>query len=412
MKNVIAVTFRRRGPPLCTMRAMRMVWMLSATQALCMSGSFLFVLLGGIIGTHLAPTPALATLPVSLLVAGVAASVVPAGLLIRRFGRRPVFVGSALQAAAGCVLAGYAVATGRYALFCAAAFLLGANNAVVMQYRFAATEYVEAARASRAIAVVLSGALVAAWLGPELAVRTADLVPAAHYAGSFYAGTGLYVLAALLLARLKGAAPAGALDSEPTRPLREIAAQPVFQVAVLAALTSYAVMSFIMTATPISMHVVDGHDEVATARVIQVHLLAMYLPSLASGWIIGRFGDRPVIVAGTLLMIACVAIAFFAGHAVFHYGLALGVLGLGWNLLFIAATTLLTKTYRRGERIQAQTLNDFLVFGAQAVASLMAGVAVTTIGWEGLNLATLPLLAAVLLATLALGRRPVAAPAR
>jgi MFS family permease len=183
-------------------------------------------------------------------------------------------------------------------------------------------------------------------------------------------------------------------------------------VAVLAALTSYAVMSFIMTATPISMHVVDGHDEVATARVIQVHLLAMYLPSLASGWIIGRFGDRPVIMAGTVLMIACVGIAFVAGHAVFHYGLALGVLGLGWNLLFIAATTLLTKTYRRGERIQAQTLNDFLVFGAQAVASLMAGVAVTTIGWEALNLATLPLLAAVLLATLALGRWPATAPAR
>jgi MFS family permease len=391
------------------MRAMRPVWLLSATQALCMSGSFLFVLLGGIIGTHLAPTPALATLPVSVLIAGLAMSVVPAGVLIHRFGRRAVFVGSALQAAAGCVLAGYAITTGRYWLFCAAAFLLGANNAVVMQYRFAATEYVEAARASRAIAVVMSGALVAAWLGPELAVRTADLVPSAHYAGSFYAGTGLYLVAALLLARIGGAPPAAAADPAPPRRLREIAAQPVFRVAVLAALVSYTVMSFIMTATPISMHVVDGHDEVATARVIQVHLLGMYLPSLASGWIIAKFGDRPVIVAGTLLMAGCVAIAVYAGHGVVHYGWALGVLGFGWNLLFIAATTLLTKTYRRGERIQAQTLNDFLVFGAQAVASLLAGIAVTTIGWERLNLATLPLLVAVLLATLALGRRPALA---
>ena len=388
---------------------MRPVWMLSATQALCMSGSFLFVLLGGIIGSHLAPTPALATLPVSVLIAGLAASVVPAGVLIHRFGRRAVFVGSALQAAAGCVLAGYAISTGRYWLFCAAAFLLGANNAVVMQYRFAATEYVEAARASRAIAVVMSGALVAAWLGPELAVRTAGLLPSAHYAGSFYAGTGLYLVAAVLLSRMGGSTPAAAADADPPRRLRDIAAQPVFRVAVLAALASYTVMSFIMTATPISMHVVDGHDEFATARVIQVHLLGMYLPSLGSGWIIAKFGDRPVIVAGALLMAGCVAIAVFAGHGVIHYGWALGVLGLGWNLLFIAATTLLTKTYRRGERIQAQTLNDFLVFGAQAVASLLAGVAVTTIGWERLNLATLPLLAAVLLATLALVRRPAAA---
>ena len=391
------------------MRAMRPVWMLSATQALCMSGSFLFFLLGGIIGSHLTPTPALATLPVSVMIAGLAASVVPAGLLIHRFGRRAVFVGSALQAAGGCILAGYAISTQRFWLFCAAAFLLGSNNAVVMQYRFAATEYVEAGHASRAIAVVMCGALAAAWLGPELAVRTADLVPSARHAGSFYSATGLYLVAAVLLSRISAAAPAGAPDLAPPRPLREIAAQPVFQVAVLAALASYTVMSFIMTATPISMHIVDGHDEVATARVIQAHLLGMYLPSLGSGWIIAKFGDRPVIVAGTLLMTVCVAIAVYAGHGVAHYGWALGVLGLGWNLLFIAATTLLTKTYTRGERVYAQTLNDFLVFGAQATASLLAGVAVTTIGWERLNLATLPLLAAVLLATLAISRRPIAA---
>ena len=385
---------------------MRTVWLLSTTQALCMSGSFLFVLLGGIIGSHLAPTPALATLPVSLLVVGLAASVVPAGALIHRFGRRTVFAGSALQAAAGCVLAGYAVATGRFWLFCAAAFLLGSNNAVVMQYRFAATEYVEPARASRAIAVVMTGALIAAWLGPEVAVRYADLVPGAHHAGSFYAGALLFVAAGVLLSRIPASPPGVAADTAPPRRLAEIAAQPVFRVAVLGALVSYAVMSFIMTATPISMHVVDGHGEVATARVIQVHLLAMYLPSLGSGWIIARLGERPVIVAGTLLMTACVGVAAAGGHSALHYGWALGVLGLGWNLLFIAATTMLTKTYRREERIRAQTLNDFLVFASQATTSLLAGLAVTTIGWERLNLATLPLLAAVLIGVGALGRRP------
>ncbi|HLB85313.1 MAG TPA: MFS transporter, partial [Steroidobacteraceae bacterium] len=363
------------------MTFMRPVWMLSATQALCMSGSFLFVLLGGIVGTHLAPTPALATLPVSVLIAGLAANVVPAGALIHRYGRRLIFTVSALQAAVGCVLAGFAVANGRFWLFCAAAFLLGGNNALVMQYRFAATEYVERGRTSRAISVVMTGALVAAWLGPELAVRTADLVPTAHYAGSFYAGTGLYLLAALLLARVPESAVAHAAEHPPPRPLAEIAAQPAYRVAVLAALASYTVMSFIMTATPISMHVVDHHDEVATARVIQIHLLGMYLPSLASGWIIARFGDRPVIVVGTLMMAGCVFIATQFGHAAIHYGWALGVLGLGWNLLFIAATTMLTKTYHVRERIQAQTLNDFLVFGTQAVASLLAGLAVTTIGW-------------------------------
>jgi MFS family permease len=387
------------------MAAMRTVWMLSATQALCMSGSFLFVLLGGIIGSGLAPSPSLATLPVSVLILGLAASVLPAGRLIRRFGRRPLFVGSALQAAAGCVVAGLAIMAGQFWWFCAAAFLLGANNAVVMQYRFAAVEYVEPARASRAIATVLSGALVAAWLGPEIAVRMAGVVTGAHYAGSFFAGTALYLASAVLLSRIPDSAPPDATDTRPPRRLREIAAQPLFRVAVLAALVSYAVMSFIMTATPISMHVMDGHGEIATARVIQVHLLAMYLPSLASGWIISRYGDRAVILAGTVLVIVCVAIAAFAGHEVLHYGSALLLLGVGWNLMFIAATTLLTTTYRPHERIQAQTLNDFLVFGAQATASLMAGLALATIGWKLLNFATLPLLFAVL-ASITLLRRP------
>ena len=393
------------------MTAMPQVWMLSATQALCMSGSFLFVLLGGIIGSELAPSPALATLPVSVLILGLAASVLPAGALIRRIGRRALFVGSALQAATGCVVAGLAISADQFWWFCVGALLLGANNAVVMRYRFAAVEYVESARASRAIAVVMSGALVAAWLGPEIAVRAANLVDDAHYAGSFFAGTGLYLLAALLLARIPDSARVIAIDARPPRRLAEIAAQPAFRIAVLAALVSYAVMSFIMTATPISMHVMDGHNEFATARVIQVHLIAMYLPSLASGWIVAQFGDRPVIVAGCLLMIVCVAIAAFAGHAVLHYGWALALLGIGWNLMFIAATTLLTRTYRPDERIQAQSLNDFLVFGAQALASLLAGLALATIGWRDLNLATLPLLAAVLLAIALTGRARPATPA-
>ena len=390
---------------------MQPVWMLAATQALCMSGNFLFFLLGGIIGSGLAPAPALATLPVSVLIVGLAGSVLPAGRLIRRFGRRPVFAGSALLAAIGCIAAGAAILAGSFAGFCAAALLLGANSAVVMQYRFASVEYVEPAHASRAIAIVMSGALVAAWLGPEFAVRTADLVGEVRYAGSFFAGSVLYVAAALILARIADSVPAAQSDPGPPRRLAEIASQPAFRIAVLAALVSYAVMSFIMTATPISMHVIDGHDEVAAARVIQFHLLGMYLPSLVTGMLIARLGERRIIAAGALIMGACIAIAIFAGHAVLHYLWALTLLGIGWNFMFIAATTLLTRTYRPAERIQAQTLNDFLVFGAQALASLMAGLALATIGWRQLNIATLPLIAAVLvaLAVTSRQRRPLAA---
>lgn len=387
---------------------MQWVWMLSATQALCMSGSFLFILLGGIIGSELAPTPGLATLPLSVLIIGLATSVLPAGVLIRRLGRRVAFVISALAASLGCVAAGAGIQAANFWVFCGAALLLGANNAMVMQYRFAAVEYVEPGRASKAVAIVMSGALAAAWLGPEIAVRFADIVAGAHYAGSFFVGSGLYALAAIMLLLTPVAARIADRDLRAPRPLAEIAMQADFRVAVLAALVSFAVMSFIMTATPISMHVIDQHDELATKRVIQAHLLAMYLPSLASGWIIARFGPRAVIVAGTSMMAACVAIAAFVGHGVMHYTWALVLLGLGWNLLFIAGTTLLTRTYRPQERIQVQTMNDFMVFGAQAVTSLLAGVALATIGWRNLNLATLPLLAAVLLALAFASRRRAA----
>ena len=240
-----------------------------------MAGSFLFFLLGGIIGAGLAPAPGLATLPVSVVIVGLAASVLPAGALIRRIGRRSAFVISALLAGVGCIVAGLGIQAANFWLFCAGAMLLGSNNAMVMQYRFAAVEYVTAAGTSKAIAIVMSGALAAAWLGPEIAVRFADSVAGAHYAGSFFAGSGLFALAAVLHTLNPVAAPKAHADPRPPRPLAEIAAQPDFRIAVLAALTSYAVMSFIMTATPISMHVIDLHDEIATKQVIQGHLLAM-----------------------------------------------------------------------------------------------------------------------------------------
>jgi len=384
---------------------MQQIWLLSATQALCMSGSFLFFLLGGIIGSGMAPAPGLATLPVSLVIVGLAASVLPAGKLMRRLGRRPAFVMSAVLAGLGCAIAGLGIHAGNFWMFCAGALMLGANNAMVMQYRFAAVEYVEPERASKAIAIVMSGALAAAVVGPEIAVRAADIVAGSHYAGSFLVASGLFVLAAILLALTPLAARKAPEDPRPPRPLAEIAAQPEFRIAVLGALVSYAVMSFIMTSTPISMHVIDQYDEFATKRVIQGHLLAMYLPSLASGWFIMKLGIRPALVIGVLLMASCVAIAAFAGHAVLHYGWALTLLGVGWNLLFISSTTLLTRCYRTQERIQVQTINDFMVFGAQATASLMAGVALATIGWQRLNLATLPLLAAVLIAVALAARR-------
>jgi MFS family permease len=373
---------------------------LALAQCFAATGTAVVVLLGGILGTVLAPTPLLATLPASLQIVGVALSTVPAALFMQRFGRRRGFILSACTAVAATLLASWAVAHGSFSALCTATALIGMNNAFSLQYRFAAAEFVPPEKVGRAVGIVMLGTLAAVWIGPTLALYTRHLVAAAEFAGSFLATSGLYLIAIAILTRLPDLGHAH-VSRGSGRPLREILRQPLFRVAVAASLVSYAVMSFIMTATPISMHILDHHSVDATGAVIKSHLIAMYLPALASGWTVSRFGVRAMMVAGAATMAGCIVLAAFGPHAVLHYGIALVLLGAGWNLLFIAGTTLLTRCYRSEERFRAQGFNDLLTFGCQATVSLLAGIAVAGLGWEHMNLVALPLLAIMLLVVLA-----------
>jgi len=379
----------------------RNVYVLALAQALSAAGMMTVFLLGSIVGSQLAPRPELATLPVSLTVVGLAATAIPAALLMERIGRRAAFVASASLAAVAALVVAWAIVQSSFALLCAATLVLGANLAFQQQHRFAAAESVTPGRVSHAVSTVMVGTLAAAAIGPQLALALRGLVPGHEYAGSFVGVAALCAAAALVLTRcdpgLPRAREAGAGEA---RPLAEVLRQPVYLLAVTASVASYAVMSFIMTATPISMHVHDHHSDTQTAWVIQSHLLAMYAPSLASGRLIGRIGVRSGMSAGLALMVACVAIAS-AGHDVMHYWWGLVMLGVGWNLMFVSGTTLLTTAYRPAERYRAQAVNEFAVFGTQALASLLAGPALHLLGWRTLNVATLAPLALFALALLA-----------
>ena len=375
--------------------------MLALAQALSAAGMMTVFLLGSIVGAGLAPRPELATLPVSLTVVGLAATAIPAALLMERIGRRAAFVASAAVAAVAALVVAWAIVLSSFALLCAATLVLGANLAFQQQHRFAAAESVTPGRVSHAVSIVMIGTLAAAVVGPQLALALRDLVPGHEYAGSFVGVAALCAAAALVLTRCDpGRTHARLAEAGAARPLQEVLRQPAYVIAVAAAVTSYAVMSFIMTATPISMHVHDHHSDTQTAWVIQSHLLAMYAPSLVSGRFIGRIGVRAGMAVGLALMLACVAIAS-AGHDVMHYWWGLVLLGVGWNLLFVAGTTLLTTSYRPAERYRAQAVNEFAVFGTQALASLLAGPALHLLGWRALNLATLVPLALFALALLA-----------
>lgn len=369
--------------------------MLATAQMLGSSGLTVTVILGGIIAADIAPRPSLATVPISLAIVATALTTIPASLLMRRIGRRPGFIVGASVGLIGGLVAAQAVIGANFLLFCMATLLLGSSMAFTQQYRFAAAESAPPERLSQAISYVLVGGLGAALVNPQLALAAKWLIPGTLYAGSFVAVSVLYAATIAVLSRLHVPAPSVPRPAAASDAPRPRFATPQFRMAVFAGACAYAVMSFVMTAAPISMHHIDHHDVEATTWVVQSHVLAMYLPSLFTGHVIARFGERNVMMWGGALLATCAAVSLF-GHQLMHYWLGLVTLGLGWNLLFVAGTTLLSRSVDPANRHRAQALNDFTVFGSQACASLLAGLAVQLLGWKALNLVTLPLLAAMI----------------
>ncbi len=366
-------------------------------------GQVTLVVLAGLIGAVLAPDARLATLPVTCGVLGVAIATVPAALAMKRFGRRRVFITGSLLAGTGTLVAAAAVNGGSFWWYCAANLLIGANFAFVAQFRFAAAESVEPAMVSRVVAWVMLGTIGAAAVGPRLVVAVRGWTDT-EYVASFLVLAVVFLLSAATLTRFRNPVVSDGPIDDAARPLGEIARQPVFMIAVLGAAVGFGIMALIMTATPLSMHIIDGHTVEQTTWVIQGHSLAMYIPSLFSGWLVARFGGFRMLALGALLEAGCVAFAL-SGRDVMHYAWALIALGVGWNLMFVASTTLLIRTYRPAERFRVQALNDFCMFGVMAVASLLAGLLINTAGWAWMNLLALAPLIMVLAGTALMARR-------
>ena len=371
---------------------MRTLFTLCGAQFFSAFGQVTLVILAGLVGALLTPDQRFATLPAALAVVGIASATIPAAIAMQRFGRRRVFVSGTLLAVTGTLTAAAAIETTSFWLFCLGTMLIGSNTAIVAQYRFAAAESVAPSLVSRAVAWVMLGTVGAALIAPPFVVAMRHWT-GTEYVGSFLVLSVIYLVGGATLLTLPETTAVGQAPTGARRPLREIIRQPTFVVALFAAATGYGVMALIMTATPLSMHVIDGHSVEDTARVIQGHVLAMYLPSLASGWLVAKLGANRMIVIGILAEIACGVIAI-SGNAVEQYAVALIALGIGWNLMFVAGTTLLTRTYRPEERFRVQAFNDFIMFAVMAAASLLAGVLINTLDWRWLNgLAFVPLVA-------------------
>jgi MFS family permease len=380
------------------------VWLLAAFSACVASASPLMLLIGSIIGTRLASTEQLATLPIALMVIGTACGVLPVSRAMSGFGRQRAFILFCLVGVSGCLLAGLALQREDFPLFCASAGLLGVANAATQQVRFAAMETVALERGALAASMVMCAGIVAAFVGPELALAGRHL-DAVEFRGSYWLGAGCFVAGICLMLFYRPPAPRFSSHHGEARPLRELLRNRSLVLAVASGAIAFAVMSFVMTATPISMHIHHGHSMEDTKWVIQSHIAAMFLPSLATAWLFHFLRIRGLMIAGLACYSAMIVIGLLDASVLGFWG-QLVMLGIGWNFLFIAGTALLPTTYREGEQFRAQALNDSVVFGTQAIASLSAGVVISAIHWQSLLLLCL-LPMAVMTAALLWHHKPV-----
>ncbi|TWA76092.1 putative MFS family arabinose efflux permease [Azospirillum brasilense] len=366
---------------------------LATAQALAGANAVVVYATGAIVGNTLAPSPALATLPLSIFVVGMAVCTIPAGAIARRHGRRAAFlVGTGCGVLVG-LLSALAVLLGSFWLFCASMIPGGAYAAVVLSFRFAATDCVEPERRPRAMSAVMAGGVFAGVIGPQLVTFTMDVWPPHLFLATFLAQAAVAALSALVLAGVRLPMPTAA-EAAGGRPLGVIVRQPRFITAALCGVVSYLLMNFIMTAAPLAMRLC-GLSQEASNLGLQWHVIAMYAPSFVTGRLVERFGASRIVFAG-LGLIAASAVVGLGGVDVTHFWVSLILLGVGWNFGFLGASALVLECHRPEEKTQVQSLNDFIVFGTMAVGSFASGGLLAAFGWDSvLWVSFVPLAAAI-----------------
>ncbi|MCO4836517.1 MAG: MFS transporter [Oceanospirillaceae bacterium] len=374
----------------------RNVWLLSISHAFSFAGASVTFFLGGIIGALLAPSITMATLPVAASVVGTAIGTWPAAIFMSKKGRKIGFISAAIFAATSALLGAAAIWQSHFWLYCFACLSLGLSYAFVQHYRFAAAESVAIEVAPQAISAILLSGIAGAFLGPNVVNYARDLIPQYAFVGSYLALAVLVFIPAIILLWMQAPKAQSSIKDYTTgRTIRQLAQQPNFILAVLAATLSYALMVFLMTATPLSMHVMNGHSMDDTSIVIQWHIVGMFLPSLFVGKWITHYGHTKVMLLGILAIAICIGVSQ-VNQSVIGYWISLVSLGLGWNFLFVSSTSLLITTYQEAEKYRAQGFNELMVFGVQAIASLSAGWLLSMSDWQSINLMSTPFLVLLL----------------
>ena len=375
------------------------LFVLLLSQIFSFTAAPVTVFLSGIIGSQISSIKSLATLPVSISIIGIAIGSIIATKLMSLVGRKNGFILASIGNSIFSILAAYSIFIQNFFLFCFANLLIGIGMAFTHQYRFAAAESVDKSIAPKAISILLFGGIISAFLGPSLANYTKGLISENLYVGSYLSLAFLTFIPSILFLFYESKTKIETSLKYVGRSYLELLSQPKFLQALIASAFGYAIMTFLMTATPISMHVMENFSLSKTSFVIQFHVASMFLPSLITGHLIKRLGHSNIIYIGLVFYTITIITSFFE-QTFFNYMFALIFLGLGWNFLFISGTSLLTLTYREEEKFKAQGLNDFIVYSVHAMGSLSAGVFLTLTNWKIMNIMCLPFMIVIIFASI------------
>ena len=374
------------------------LFVLTLSQIFSFTAAPVTVFLSGIIGSQISPIKSLSTLPMSVSVVGIAIGAVIASKVMSITGRKTGFIIASVGNSIVSLCAAYSIFIQNFSLFCFVNFFLGVGMAFTHQYRFAAAESVDKDKVPKAISIILLGGIVSAVIGPGLANYEKDIVSNHLYVGSYLSLAVLTFLPSIFFLFYKNTKKIEINIKYSGRNYLELISQPRYLQAIVASAFGYAIMTFLMTATPLSMHVMEGMSLSKTSVVIQIHVAAMFLPSLITGNLVKKFGHSKIMYAGVSLYSITVIASFF-DQSFLNYMFALIFLGFGWNFLFISGTSLLVLTYKEEEKFRAQGLNDFIVYSVHAIGSLSAGILIVLTNWKMMNIICIPLMIIIVLTT-------------
>ena len=373
--------------------------LLILSQVFAFTAAPVTVFLSGIIGSEFSPTKSLATLPMALSVVGIALFALFAAKIMSLIGRKFGFIYASIGTSLASLLTAYSIIAESFLLYNLGCFLIGGGIAFSHQYRFAAVEVVDKDYAPKAISIILLAGIGSAFIGPNIANISKGFISDHMYAGSYFALAILSISSTIFLFFFQEPKKSSINQYKTGRSFFELILQPRFLQALVSSAFAYAVMTFLMTATPISMHLMEKISLSKTGFVIQLHIAAMFLPSLVTGNLIKRFGHSKIMYVGVLLFLVTIITSLFEQNFT-NYLIALIFLGLGWNFLFISGTSLLVLCYREEEKFRAQGYNDLIVYSIQALASLSAGVFLSLTNWKTMNLICLIFLIIITLSTI------------